>query len=82
MTATLQRARPVRTYQTMIARILVRRSLLVDPRHIEAWMRLECEHGLDALSVTKFERELDLAVMLIAASGVKESERLALSYGL
>lgn len=82
MTATLQRARPLRTYQTMIARILARKSILANPRHVEAWMRLECDGGLDSLSVTLFERELDLALILIAASGARESERLALSYGL
>lgn len=79
---TLQRARPVDTYQNTIRRILAaggRRD--IDPRHVEAWMRNE-HRTLDHLSVWQFADEVDLALRLIAASGTKESERLARSYGL
>jgi len=52
-----------------------------DPRHAEAWMRLE--HGtLDALSPDQFQREVEIALACIAAGPLADSESLAQSYGL
>ncbi|MFH1844879.1 MAG: hypothetical protein ABIF77_16940 [bacterium] len=52
-----------------------------DPRHVEAWMRLE--HGcLDGLSVSQFAAEVKTALECIAAGPVAYSESLALSMGL
>ena len=52
-----------------------------DPRHAEAWMRLE--HGtLDALSPEQFQREVEIALACIAAGPLADSEALANSYGL
>jgi hypothetical protein len=52
----------------------------VDPRHVEAWMRLE--HGtLDQLSTAQFISEVIMAERCILADP-SQSERLAKSYGL
>lgn len=50
-----------------------------DPRHVEAWMRLEC-NTLDWLSRERFEREVAIACDCIDADP-KGSESLAVSYG-
>ena len=52
-----------------------------DPRHVEAWMRLE--HGcLDGLAPAEFAHEVKAALGCIAAGPVSDSEALATSYGL
>ncbi len=52
-----------------------------DPRHVEAWMRLE--HGcIDGLSRSQFTQEVKIALECIAAGPVSDSEALATSYGL
>ena len=52
-----------------------------DPRHIEAWMRLE--HGcLDGLSRSQFDAEVRIALECIAAAPLADSESLATSMGL
>lgn len=52
-----------------------------DPRHVEAWMRLE--HGtLDHLDAARFESEVCIANACIGMSGTEESEALARSYNL
>lgn len=52
-----------------------------DPRHVEAWMRLQ--HGtLDQLSPADFDSEVCIANACIAEAGTAESEALARSYGL
>lgn len=52
-----------------------------DPRHVEAWMRLE--HGtLDHLDAARFESEVCAANACITEAGAEESEALAASYGL
>ena len=52
-----------------------------DPRHVEAWMRLE--HGcLDGLSAGQFQSEVEIALACIAASSTNENESLAESFGL
>ena len=51
-----------------------------NPRHIEAWMRLE--HGcLDGLSASQFRAEVKIALECIAASTPEENESLAQSEG-
>lgn len=52
-----------------------------DPRHVEAWMRLE--HGcLDGLSRQQFTDEVTIALECVAAGPLADSEALATSYGL
>lgn len=65
------------TYRTIIQQI----APAYDPRHVEAFMR--SEHGtLDHLSPEIFAAEVTVAVMMIAAGGRDQAERLAQSYGL
>jgi len=52
-----------------------------DPRHVEAWMRLEFG-TLDHLTAERFESEVCIANACIAEAGIEESEALAVSYGL
>lgn len=66
---------------TFYQRRIAERTTDVDPRHIEAWMRLE-HPTLDGLSAAGFEHEIDLAVMAIATAAPAESEALAASFGL
>lgn len=52
-----------------------------DPRHIEAYMRLE--YGtLDHLDIDTFKREVEIASACIQQAGIDASEDLARSYGL
>ncbi|MFO7697899.1 MAG: hypothetical protein R6X16_12190 [Anaerolineae bacterium] len=52
-----------------------------DPRHVEAWMRVE--HGcLDGLSRARFVAEVQIALQCIAAGPAADSESLAQSFGL
>ncbi len=52
-----------------------------DPRHIEAWMRIE--HGcLDGLSRQQFTEEVTIALQCVAAAPAADSEALAASFGL
>jgi hypothetical protein len=52
-----------------------------DPRHVEAWMRIE--HGcLDGLSRSRFTTEIEIALACIAAGPTADSESLAQSFGL
>lgn len=52
-----------------------------NPRHIEAWMRLE-KGTLDALTPEQFRHEVKAAIACIAEAGDHNSEVLAESYGL
>lgn len=52
-----------------------------NPRHIEAWMRLE-HPTLDGLSRQQFRYEVLMAIECIKAAGEAESEGLAQPYGL
>jgi hypothetical protein len=70
-------------YQQMIRETMARtgRTDAPDPRHVEAWMRLE--HGcLDGLSPAQFSEEVGIAIECIAAGPAAESESLAQSLGL
>ena len=70
-----------RTDLTFYQRRIAERTHAADPRHVEAWMRLE-HPTLDGLSAAEFEREIDLAVVSITTAGHDESEALAASFGL
>jgi hypothetical protein len=65
------------TYQDAIATIAPD----ADPRHVEAWMRLE-HPTLDGLSTERFAAEVRIALACIAEAGPDESEALAASLGL
>jgi hypothetical protein len=52
-----------------------------DPRHVEAWMRVE-HPTLDALSHEQFVAEVGVALHCIATASAADSESLAQSYGL
>ena len=53
----------------------------VDPRHVEAWMRVE--HGcLDGLSPSQFADEVEIAIGCMDSAGDGTSARLAASFGL
>lgn len=52
-----------------------------DPRHIEAWMRLE-RGCLDGLSRQQFNAEVTVALQCVAAAPADRSEALAASFGL
>lgn len=74
---------PTSYYHQIIRESMARmgRIAAADPRHIEAWMRLE--HGtLDGLSKERFDAEVAIALECIAAGPTADSESLALSFGL
>lgn len=70
-------------YSQMIRETMARNGRVgaADPRHVEAWMRLE--HGcLDGLSRQQFTDEVTIALQCVAAGPLTDSEALATSYGL
>lgn len=70
-------------YQDEIRTILAAAGDLprVEPRIIEAWMRVE--HGtLDALTARQFREEVVIATFCARDAGDDANERLARSYGL
>jgi hypothetical protein len=71
-----------RAYPNLIRECLAQAGRIgTDPRHVEAWMRLE--HGtLDALSRKEFAREVEIAAQCVEAAGAADSEALAASLGL
>ena len=69
------------TDPTLYQRRIAERASDVDPRHVEAWMRLE-HSTLDGLSAAEFARESEEAAALVRAAGTTESEVLAASFGL
>ncbi len=52
-----------------------------NPRHVEAWMRIE-HPTLDHLSRDMFRHEVAIAVDCIGQAGVDQSEALSRSMGL
>ncbi|MBK9304492.1 MAG: hypothetical protein IPM94_11535 [bacterium] len=70
-------------YQQLIREILAHAGRIgtADPRHIEAWMRVE-HPTLDALSQVQFVAEVGVALQGIAVASTADSEQLAQSYGL
>ena len=68
-------------YQKIIKRFLEQQGSKADPRHVEAWMRLQ--YGtLDSLLASEVESEVKIAVACIDHGGLEHSEELAQSYGL
>jgi hypothetical protein len=69
-------------YAQMIREVMARIGQIgnADPRHIEAWMRVE--HGtLDGLCKERFAKEVKIALDCIRESGIATSESLAKSMG-
>ncbi len=53
----------------------------VNPRHVEAWMRLE-HATLDWMDRERFRDEVEVAIACIDHAGTEQSEALARSLGL
>ena len=53
----------------------------IDPRHVEAYMRLG-HSTLDGLTPAQFRREVHLGVQCIQVGGIDMAERTARSFGL
>jgi hypothetical protein len=51
-----------------------------DPRHIEAYMRVE-HNTLDKLSPSRFKSEVMLACMCVDEGGAEMAEKIAKSFG-
>ena len=68
-------------YTKSIEQRLKNMNVQADPRHVEAFMRVE--HGtLDALTPAQFTKEVKMALACIEQGGVDDAEELAKSYGL
>jgi hypothetical protein len=67
--------------RTFYQRYIAERTRDVDPRHIEAWMRLE-HPTLDGLSEQQFADAMYAALAAAMDAGPEQSEALAASYGL
>jgi hypothetical protein len=66
---------------TFYQRYIAERTRDVDPRHIEAWMRLE-HPTLDGLSEQQFADAMYAALATAMDAGPEQSEALAASFGL
>jgi hypothetical protein len=66
---------------TFYQRFIAERTRDIDPRHVEAWMRLE-HPTLDGLSRTAFTEAMYAALAAALDAGPEESETLAASFGL
>ena len=66
---------------TFYQRFIAERTKDIDPRHVEAWMRLE-HPTLDGLAPERFSAEIATALACMAEAGADESEALAASFGL
>lgn len=68
-------------YAAVILESLARigRGVEYDPRHVEAYMRLE-HSTLDHLSAMQFDFEVSIACAAIELGGVDDAEALALTY--
>jgi hypothetical protein len=62
-------------------RFIAERTRDVDPRHVEAWMRVE-HPTLDGLSRERFIAEMHVALGCAIDAGPEASEALAASFGL
>ena len=69
-------------YQQMIRESMARAGRVgaADPRHVEAWMRVE-HPTLDGLAGRQFDAEVQNALECIAAGPLADSEALASSMG-
>lgn len=63
-------------YRTRIAELT-----MMDPRHVEAMMRVE-HNTLDKLSPDAFKREVEFAATCVSEAGHEMAEKIALSFGL
>jgi hypothetical protein len=69
-------------YSDWIREILASNGYLgVDPRHVEAYMRVE-HSTLDGLSVQAFVKEVQVGIECVRAGGAGAAEDLAESFGL
>ena len=70
-------------YQQMIRERLASMGYIgkYDPRHIEAYMRLE-HSTLDGLSSAQFNREINISMECVNAGGTDMAEDCAKSFGL
>ncbi len=70
-------------YQQEIREELARAGMVgqFDPRHVEAYMRLE-HSTLDGLSRAQFASEVNIGASCVAADGAHNAENLAQSFGL
>ena len=69
-------------YQQIIAADLAKRSRSdIDPRHVEAYMRIE-HPCLDALSPSQFREEITIAIECVDVAGKADAESAAQSFGL
>ena len=66
---------------TFYQRFIAERTKDVDPRHDEAWMRVE-HATLDGLSRQEFIDAMHAALAAALDAGPEESEALAASFGL
>ena len=66
---------------TFYQRFIAERTQDIDPRHVEAWMRVE-HPTLDGLSRAEFIAAMHAAVGCAIDAGAEESEALAASFGL
>lgn len=66
---------------TFYQRFIAERTKGVDPRHIEAWMRIE-HPTLDGLSRQAFITAMHAALAAVIEAGPEASEELAASFGL
>jgi hypothetical protein len=53
----------------------------IDPRHVEAFMRLE-HSTLDGLHKSQFKSEVSISIQCIEQGGVTNAENCAKSFGL
>lgn len=69
-------------YQNAVREELARQGRIgLDPRHIEAYMRLE-HPTLDGLSRAQFSDEVSIGIACVDADGEDNAERCAQSFGL
>ncbi len=66
---------------TLYQRFIAERTRDVDPRHVEAWMRVE-HPTLDGLSPEAFITAMHMALASALDAGPEASEALAASFGL
>ncbi len=66
---------------TFYQRYIAERTRDVDPRHVEAWMRVE-HATLDGLTAREFDEAMHAALGAAIDAGPAESEALAASFGL
>ena len=66
---------------TSYQRLIAEHTRDADPRHVEAWLRVEYP-TLDGLSRRELIEEIDIALACAREAGAEQSEALAASFGL